>query len=579
MSTGRTTGCKVAPVLLAAAALASGSTMLHAQTKARLNQYGYPEKFAPKPTTAAITSTDLMTRLYQFADDSMMGREAGQIGNNKGTAYIARELKRLGIEPAGDNGTYFQNMPATGVYSIAPSMMAAGGKQLAWLKEFIATPTQIAPKTLSGVPVIYGGVQGDTLHELKPGEATGKIVVMLPAPPNPNGGGRFGRAGRAGQPGRANPTAGALAIAMVNLDGVDAAALERMINPPTVQVRGEAPTNMAFRLSTAGAAMLFGGRDVKDLPVGTMGSNIDAQLNYKFDWRGENARNVVGIIRGSDPKLRGEYVAIGAHNDHIGYGPKVDHDSAFAYRHAALKASFRGVDSIRPLTAEERAAIHVNVDSLHRIRPERLDSIANGADDDGSGSMAVLEIAEAIAKAPVKPKRSVIFVWHTGEEKGLIGSGYFTAHPTVPKDSIVAQINIDMIGRGRAEDLPGGGPDYLGVVGANRLSADLGNMVQSVNKKQPKPLKLDDRYDADVTRTLGSSYNNIYGRSDHYNYAKLGIPIAFFFTGLHGDYHQTTDEPQYIDYPHYTRITNYIKDLLVEVGNNPKRPAVTMPIQ
>jgi hypothetical protein len=446
------------------------------------------------------------------------------------------------------------------------------------MKDFIASPTQIAPRTLSGVPVIFGGVTGDTVNYLKPGQAEGKIVVMLPAA----GGGNFGRGaggGRAGQPARPNPTAGALAIAQVNLDGVTSDALERTTNPTAVQVRGEAPTNIALRLSTEGASALFGGRDLKTLPVGTMGSNIDAQLNYRFDYRGDYARNVVGIIRGSDPKLRGQYVAIGAHNDHIGYGQKVDHDSAFAMRHAVMKQTIRGLDTIRPLSPEERAAIHINVDSLHKIRPARLDSIANGADDDGSGSMAVLEIAEAVAKMPVKPKRSIIFVWHTGEEKGLVGSGYFTQHPTVPKDSIVAQINIDMIGRGRAEDLPGGGPDYLGVVGANRLSADLGEMVQSVNKKQPKPLKLDDRYDADVTKTLGGSYNNIYGRSDHYNYARLGIPIAFFFTGLHGDYHQTTDEPQYIDYPHYARITNYIKDLLVTVGNNPKRPAVTMPIQ
>jgi Zn-dependent M28 family amino/carboxypeptidase len=208
------------------------------------------------------------------------------------------------------------------------------------------------------------------------------------------------------------------------------------------------------------------------------------------------------------------------------------------------------------------------MDSIRKLVPHpRLDSISNGADDDGSGSMGVLEIAEAIASMKVKPKRSVLFVWHTGEEAGLVGSNYFTHNPTVPLDSVVAQINIDMIGRGRAEDLPGGGPDYLGVVGSYFDSKDLGETVAAVNKKLAKPLDLDYKYDTTIT---WSGYNNIYGRSDHYNYALQGVPIAFFFTGLHGDYHQRTDEPEYIDYPHYAKITNYIKDIVVEVGNGPR---------
>jgi Zn-dependent M28 family amino/carboxypeptidase len=134
-------------------------------------------------------------------------------------------------------------------------------------------------------------------------------------------------------------------------------------------------------------------------------------------------------------------------------------------------------------------------------------------------------------------------------------------------DSIVAQINIDMIGRGRAEDIPGGGPDYLAVVGSYNDSKDLGELVAAVNEKEAKPLALDYKFDSTVA---WSGYNNIYGRSDHFNYALQGVPIAFFFTGLHGDYHQRTDEPQYIDYPHYARITNYIKDVVVAVADGPR---------
>jgi len=225
-------------------------------------------------------------------------------------------------------------------------------------------------------------------------------------------------------------------------------------------------------------------------------------------------------------------------------------------------------NDMKALTPDQLGSIHVNMDSIRKRFPKpRLDSISNGADDDGSGSMAVLEIAEAIQSMKVKPKRSTLFVWHTGEEAGLVGSNFFVHNPTVPMDSVVAQINIDMIGRGRAEDVPGGGPDYLGVVGSYFDSKDLGETVAAVNKKQPKPLKLDYRFDDSVS---WAGYNNIYGRSDHYNYALQGVPIAFFFTGLHGDYHQRTDEPEFIDYPHYAAITNYIKDIMVEVGNGPR---------
>jgi Zn-dependent M28 family amino/carboxypeptidase len=220
------------------------------------------------------------------------------------------------------------------------------------------------------------------------------------------------------------------------------------------------------------------------------------------------------------------------------------------------------------LTPQQLASIRVNMDSIRQRHPvARLDSINNGADDDGSGSMAVLEIAEAIQAMQTKPKRSTLFVWHTGEESGLVGSYFFARNPTVPMDSIVAQINLDMVGRGRAEDIPGGGPDYLAVVGSFFDSKDLGETVTSVNKRLTKPLSLDYRFDS---ATTWAGYNNIYGRSDHFNYAQQGVPIAFFFTGLHGDYHQRTDEPEWIDYPHYARITSYIGDLVVEVGNGPR---------
>jgi hypothetical protein len=365
----------------------------------------------PKRTVASITPSDLRTRLFIYADDSMMGREAGTIGDFKATAYIAGELARMGLEPAGDNGTYFQDIHATS----------------------------------------------------------------------------------ARYTGSANP---------------------------------------------------------------------------------DYARNVVAIIRGSDPQLRNEFVAIGAHNDHIGIRkPAVDHDSLRAYNFELTRLGAPVWDrNSRAKRDSLRSVIHINVDSLRRIRPVRLDSISNGADDDGSGTVSVLEIAEAINAMPVKPKRSILLVWHTAEEKGLLGSKWYTDNPTVDRSQIVAQLNIDMVGRGSAADIAGGGPDYLQLVGSRRVSTELGDIVEAVNKANPRPLKFDYQYDAN------GHPERIYCRSDHYEYARYGIPITFFTTGLHPDYHQVTDEPQYIDYEHMTRVANLIREIALNVANLDHRPKVDKPV-
>jgi Zn-dependent M28 family amino/carboxypeptidase len=228
----------------------------------------------------------------------------------------------------------------------------------------------------------------------------------------------------------------------------------------------------------------------------------------------------------------------------------------------------------QPRSPEQQArvdAIHIDYDSVRREHAVRLDSIRNGADDDGSGSVTLLEIAEAFARSPTKPKRSLLFVWHTGEEKGLLGSRWVTDHLPVPPDSIVAQLNMDMVGRGAAHDIPGGGDRYLQLVGSRRLSTELGDIVEAVNKTERTPFAFDYRFDAN------GDPENIYCRSDHYNYARLGIPVVFFTTGLHGDYHQVTDEPQYIDYPHMARVGQLVYDVAARVANLDHRPLVDKP--
>lgn len=561
--------------ILASTAIAQGSRTV--------NEYGNPYRLKPAPTTAEISVRDLQIRLYQFADDSMHGRQVGRVGNMKGTDYIAAELKRMKIAPAGDNGTYFQVLPYHLRHFTDHSRLTVNGNPLNWQKDWLAVPGARAPRPISGVEVIFGGVAGDTMKQIPAAQAAGKFVVQLAGAPSSVA----GRSPFAPPP----PTrfGGAVAVATVDLDDLTPAQ-RAAINTPTVATqstfgRGRGPQAPAttdsltllkqqldqlapqatLRLTRAAAAQLFGGQPVGSMALGTVGGTVNASLDY-VELPSEFARNVVAIIPGSDPVLKHQYVAIGAHNDHVGFNTPVDKDSLKAFNNARNKLLL--ANNMIALKPEQLATIRVNMDSIRRLHPvARIDSINNGADDDGSGSMGVLEIAEAIQAMPVKPKRSVLFVWHTGEEAGLVGSAFFTRNPTVPMDSVVAQINIDMIGRGREGDLPGGSSNYLGVVGSFFDSKDLGEKVAQINAKQPRPLELDYKYDTTLT---WSGYNNIYGRSDHFNYALQGVPIAFFFTGLHGDYHQRTDEAEWIDYPHYARITTYINQVLKEVANGPR---------
>jgi hypothetical protein len=322
---------------------------------------------------------------------------------------------------------------------------------------------------------------------------------------------------------------------------------------------------------------MFGGTSLAAVKPGAIGRTVHGQIAYQRA-PVTPGRNVIGIIRGSDPALRGEYVALGAHDDHLApTSIAVDHDSLRAYDEVVAPM---GAESGAPVpTAEQLTRFRAILDSLRRIRPPRLDSIHNGADDDGTGSMALLEIAEAFSKASVKPRRSLLFVWHTGEEIGLVGSDYFTRNPTVPRDSIVTQLNIDMIGRGGSNDavldvggkIQYGSPDYIEVVGSRKLSTELGDIADAMNAKQPHPLVFSKVFD-----TPGDPHR-MYCRSDHYNYARFGIPITFFFTSVHRDYHEVTDEPQYIDYPKYSRIVNLVHDIAERVADLDHRIVVDKP--
>lgn len=531
-----------------------------------------PRTHAPQLTMAGITAADLMTRLYIFAADSMMGRETGTLGHVKATAYLANEVRAMGLKPAGDKGTFFQDLPVVLRMLDPKSTVTVNGKTYTAGKDFIASAGR-GGGPIGRIPsgsVIYNGNATDTAGALSASQVAGKIVLNRAAP---GGGGRGfggggGGGGRGGGRGAPSPLDSALALVTI-VDSLSQLQVNNALRPSEkgVVFTGipNAPVAQPTLTITKALAEALLGAPLDGVKRGATGMMFTA--NVLFIEQPKPARNVVAVLPGTDAKLRGQYVAIGAHSDHVGYAAAaVDHDSVRLYN-AALRTQGLEGQSRQPSSADA-ALLRTLLDSLHKINGIRLDSINNGADDDGSGSVALLEIAEAFAKAPTKPKRSIVFVWYVGEEKGLWGSDFFTRNPTIPRDSMVASLNMDMVGRGKAEDIPLGGRDFIQPVGWRRLSNELGDLAEKVNAAQRPPFKFDLQYDAPFQP------NNIYCRSDHANYARFGIPIVYFTTGLHRDYHQVTDEPQYMDYPHMAGIGQIMYDLGMAVGNLDHRPAV-----
>ena len=556
---------------LAPLALLVASTAIAQQSPQAL-----PLKLDPKPTTAAITSADLMTRVYRFADDSMRGRMAGSAEAMKGTEYIAAELKRLGLQPAGDKGTYFQDVPFGAQALDSTSTIQVGETILKAGTDFLASG-QLGTAPVNGtLEVIFGGQAIDTMNVLTPEQVRGKMLIMRPAAGPPTNIPAF--LASDGYKRYSAVLSAAAAVGVIGGPQIPPMVARNAFTPPAVVqlMPDDGPTTPPIIQLTQSAGDALLGAPNASATKGAAGKS--AKVDVKFALTRRPGRNVVAVLPGADAKLKGQYVAVGAHSDHVGIraqGP-VDHDSMRVFNTVVRP---QGADSPnRPANNDEVGRIRALTDSLRAAHGARVDSINNGADDDASGSMGVLEIAEAFATARQKPKRSVIFVWHIGEEAGLLGSDYFTKHPTVARDSIVAQLNVDMIGRGGTADITGEGKGgdllhgrdegYVQLVGSRRLSTELGDLVEDVNTKTKAGFQLDYGMDAD------GHPQNIYCRSDHYMYARYGIPVVFFTTGGHRDYHQVTDEPQYLNYDHFRRVTQLIHDVALRVADLDHRPAV-----
>lgn len=574
-----------------------------------------PATWAPRPTVPAITANDLRTRLYQLADDSMSGRRVGELGNFKGTAYIAREFERLGLKPGGDNGTYFQVLAygASGFDSTSARMSVAG-TPLTQRSDWIP----VVPTANNGfgiaadfadAPAVFAGRWGDTTTTLDAAMFAGKVAVFVAPPPvaglqrPPSGRGplplvrcdsypdRFGAQAaalyeasvrrmdslaRANGTFRAPPTAnprdpraarlGARAILLVTIDSASGNSVNAAFNSRNgMQV--EVTAAPAGAISQAVAARIFG-KPVDQLAIGNTGQDVSASFNYAFRLSPTPARNVIAIMPGSDPTRAAEYVLVGAHNDHMGVNNNaVDHDSLRAVNTVTRPQGAN--DPVCRPTPEQQHRIDSIISRARSIRAPRRDSIMNGADDDGSGTVVLLEIAEQFAKE--KPARSIIFVSHQGEEAGLLGSRWFVDHPTLDLKQIVAAHNMDMLGKGRADQVKFGGHASVQTLGARRLSREFGDIIDSVNATRTEVMAIDKTWD------VSANPMNRFCRSDQVNYVRKDIPVTYFSTGYAQDYHQATDEPRYIDYDHSARLGRFVHDVMLAIAMRKDRPAIAGP--
>ena len=571
-----------------------------------------PRKWAPRPTASDITANDMRTRLYQFADDSMLGRRIGEPGNVKGTDYIAREFARLGLKPGGDNGTWYQELPwgPLGFDKDASRFIIAGEREALlggtdWIPAVPVANVIAGRGEFTNVPTVFAGRWNDTIA-LDASKFRGRVAVFLGGPMATGAGGRGGRGGpqrcdalpdrfgaaaaviadaaaataRGGRGrGGGNPTAadtmdarattaGAVAMVFIGLESTSSTAIRaafatRMgIQPGTAPAtRPEFP---AAVITSAVASRLFG-KAATELNVGDEGRPVTGAWSDAWRKGPVAARNVIAILPGSDPTRANEYVLVGAHNDHNGIATSaVDHDSLRAVNTVTRRQG--GNDPSCIPTAGQQQRIDSMIARARSIRPPRRDSINNGADDDGSGSMLMLEIAERFAKE--RPARSIIFISHQGEEGGLRGSRWFVDHPTVPLENIVAAHNMDMVGKGRVTEVKYGGPSSVQLLGARRLSREFGDIIDSVNAVRAEPMAIDRSWD------VTANPMRRFCRSDQVNYVRKNVPVVYISLGYTQDYHQVTDEPQYIDYDHAARLGRFVYDVMWAIAARKDRPAI-----
>ena len=466
---------------------------------------GAAQQGSVQSAVASITADDVRARIGVLAHDSMRGRDTPSPEVEQAAQYVANQFRRFGLRPGGDRGSFVQHYPIQRVrVDTAESRIdVRGGPTLKFPAQAARIFGSFTPEAVTGPTIVVSGAPSQA--DLAATSLAGAVVVYLGS----------GDGGPSRQVlfsiFRAGPAA--LIIPMDVPDDQWAMQAAPQLRPslsvpwreaggaPGVAVR-EAAIAPAFAKHGVTLTQLRGAAGITRVNGLALTVTVAPEMIEQA-----TGPNTVGILDGSDPALRNEYIVFSAHMDHVGVG-----------------------------------------------RPVNGDSIYNGADDDASGTAGVVELAEAYAQLNPRPKRSMIFLTVSGEEKGLWGSDYYAANPSVPIERIVANLNIDMIGRNWDDT----------VVAIGKEHSDLGTTLDRVNDSHPElnMTAIDDIWPAE----------RFYFRSDHYNFARRGVPVLFFFTGTHEDYHQPSDHVEKINAEKEARIVRLIFHLGLEVANAPDRP-------
>jgi len=458
---------------------------------------------------SSIDSAGVHDHVAFLASDELAGRDTPSPGLEAAAEYIARRFESLGLEPAGDDGTWLQRWPfVRASFNAADSRLGVdgrgGGASLAFGQQWFALP--VAPeRERVEAGLVYGGDFGT---EAFPADVEGRIVAVSSGP-------NLGM--EVFTEIRHATEAGAAGLLLI----LDPAIPAQAIPTITGQVAGlPAQAIPVLGVTRAAAAELFaaGGVNIDSIAPATAPEGgrkhagalgFDLEVRIAMDRAEHHPPNVAALLRGSDPQLRDTYVAYTAHFDHVGIGsPNAEGDSIY-----------------------------------------------NGADDDASGTALVLAVAEAFAALPDAPRRSVLFLAVSGEEKGLLGARHWVDSPTVPIAGVVANINADMVGRNA--------PDTLIIIGGEYTS--LGALSERIAAERPE-FGLVLAPDPDPSE-------NAFFRSDHVAFVRKGIPAVFLTTWLHEDYHAPSDEVESIDADKLARVSRLAFRLGWEVAQNPAPPS------
>ena len=493
------------------------------------------------PFAQTIRGEDLRRHVSVLAADSLEGRYTGSPGERKAARYLTEQFQKLGLKPAGTDGTWFQDIGlVTRTWNGLPYLVVDGQKR-DFLEDFYVAPGAFAFPKEEKLEVVFAGyaIDDEKYSDFRNLSVKNKLVFFLPGEPKAYDG-RYTVTGTT-KPSVWSDARLGLRRKMETLLEKGARGVVTLLTMPNADavryfdrlrlytgraglsfLNDQNPTKRLpnFQLKSSLAKALFNLSDEKlaDLQAGRI---VPGSLTATIAVKAETittplpARNLAALLEGTDKKT--EVLVVSAHYDHIGVAPD--------------------------------------------------GQVYNGANDNGSGTALVLEQAEAFAEAArqgYRPRRSILFLLVTAEEKGLLGSQYYAEHPLVPLANTVADLNTDMVGR--ADRQHEGKPDYIYVIGADKLSSELHAINEEANKKVGLEL--------DYTYNRPDDPNRFYYRSDHYNFAKNGIPSIFYFNGTHADYHQVGDDVEKMNFTAAERAAKLVFYTAWELANREKRIAV-----